>query len=182
MSKKKNHKSKLLSLILRHRPETVGLNLDSAGWVDIDVLLKALAAHGKPMSRADLESVVVDNDKKRFSISDDGTRIRAAQGHSVAVDLELRPGRPPATLYHGTVQRFVDAILREGLKPMKRHHVHLSPDRNTAFKVGSRRGKPVILEVQARRMVDDGKEFFVSDNGVWLTDRVEPEYLSLTTE
>ena len=177
MSNKLTQKSRFLSLVLRHKPQTIGVTLDGCGWVEIDSLLKAMAAHGKGMSRSELESVVANNDKKRFAISDDGKRIRAVQGHSVDVDLNLKRGHPPDTLYHGTVERFLKPILREGLKPMDRHHVHLSPDRRTAFKVGSRRGKAVILEVDARRMTDDRMEFFVSDNGVWLVDRVPPEYL-----
>jgi putative RNA 2'-phosphotransferase len=178
MSRKATQKSRLLSLILRHKPETVGVTLDSEGWVEIDVLLAALAARGNGMSRSSLESVVASNDKKRFAISDDGTRIRAVQGHSVQVDLGLRKAIPPKTLYHGTVDRFMDAIQEDGLKPMTRHHVHLSADRHTAFKVGSRRGKAVILEVDAARMADDGQEFFLSENGVWLTELVEPGYLT----
>jgi putative RNA 2'-phosphotransferase len=178
MARKNTRKSRLLSLILRHKPETVGLTLDESGWLEVDVLLQALAVHGKSMSRSELESIVADNDKKRFAFSDDGSRIRAVQGHSLDIDLGLRRGRPPAVLYHGTVGKFLGLIMREGLKPMERHHVHLSADRETAFKVGSRRGAAVILEIDARRMAEDGKEFFLSENGVWLTESVEPEYLT----
>ncbi|MCA9777369.1 MAG: RNA 2'-phosphotransferase [Candidatus Eremiobacteraeota bacterium] len=176
-SKKLKSKSKLLSLILRHKPETVGLTLDPQGWVEIETLLQALTLHRKGMSRATLDLVVAENDKARFSISEDGQRIRAVQGHSLSVDLELRRASPPSSLFHGTVARFLDKILSEGLKPMARHHVHLSADRHTAFKVGSRRGSAVILEIDAKAMVAQEREFFLSENGVWLTDSVEPEFL-----
>ncbi|TDC42545.1 RNA 2'-phosphotransferase [Actinomadura sp. KC345] len=168
--------SKYLAAHLRHRPGGIGLTLDSGGWADITELLAACARHGFPLTRAELEHVVAANDKKRFVL--DGDRIRAVQGHSVQVDLDLSPASPPESLYHGTVRRSVRAILRDGLLPMGRHAVHLSPDRETARRVGARRGEPVILAVQAARMAADGHEFRVSANGVWLVGRVPPEYLS----
>jgi putative RNA 2'-phosphotransferase len=172
--------SKRLSYHLRHAPERIGLELDDGGWVDVNVLLAALAAHGPAVSRAELERVVAENDKRRFAFDETKTRIRASQGHSVPVDLGLTAAAPPAELYHGTVDRFLPAIRREGLRPMSRHDVHLSATVETARMVGARRGKPVILTVAAGRMAKAGHEFFVSANGVWLVATVPPEYLSET--
>lgn len=169
--------SKFLSLVLRHQPQKIDISLDSDGWVDIDVLLAALERNGRAVSRADLEQVVEENNKKRFKIQDG--KIRANQGHSVKISLGLEPIEPPLTLFHGTATRFVDAILEQGLRKMKRHHVHLSQDENTAMKVGARHGKVVILLVDSGRMFKDGKQFFVSDNGVWLTESVAPEYIEV---
>ncbi|MDT9681853.1 RNA 2'-phosphotransferase [Streptomyces sp. TRM76323] len=167
--------SKYLSRHLRHQPERIGLVLDPQGWVAVDDLLRAMARHGMPLSRAELEHVVAVNDKRRFAL--DGDRIRASQGHTVDVDLGLPPATPPAYLYHGTVGARLEAIRAEGLRPMSRHHVHLSPDRETAARVGSRRGRPVVLTVDAGAMHGDGHVFHVSANGVWLTDGVPPRYL-----
>lgn len=125
-----------------------------------------------------LEKVVADNDKQRFSFSDDGQKIRANQGHSVQVDLKLEPQTPPDILYHGNVERFLESIRQEGLIPGSRQHVHLSADTKTATAVGSRRGKPIILEIAAAQMHRDGYHFFISQNGVWLTDKVPPEYIA----
>lgn len=172
--------SRFLSLVLRHKPETIGLELDHAGWAKVDVLLKALASNGRSIERADLERIVAENDKQRFSISDDGKRIRANQGHSIKINLGLEPTTPPPQLYHGTTYRFLNSIFKEGLTKRKRHHVHLSADVETAKKVGSRRGTPALLTVQALAMYTAGYIFFVSDNGVWLTEHVPPEYLSPT--
>ncbi|MEN6494028.1 MAG: RNA 2'-phosphotransferase [Thermoguttaceae bacterium] len=169
--------SKFLSYVLRHRPDSVGLSLDEAGWVSVDELLEAARRHGQPFSRAELDEVVATNDKKRFSFSPDRLRIRASQGHSVPVELGLEPLEPPELLYHGTVARFLDSIRRQGLLRGSRHHVHLSPDRETAQKVGSRRGRPVVLVVEASRLHGAGCPFFRSANGVWLTEHVPPEYL-----
>ncbi|MEQ8856278.1 RNA 2'-phosphotransferase [Gimesia sp.] len=170
-------KSKFLSLILRHQPETVGIQLDESGWVDVETLLSAIDEHGKRMSRETLEHVVHSNDKQRFSFSDDGTRIRANQGHSVKIELGYEAATPPEFLIHGTPQQFVAVIAREGLKKMKRHHVHLHGDENTALAVGQRRGKPVLLKIRSGEMSQVGFEFFVTPNQVWLTDRVPPEYI-----
>ncbi|MFF7967203.1 RNA 2'-phosphotransferase [Streptomyces sp. NPDC007903] len=167
--------SKYLSKHLRHQPERIGLTLDPAGWVEIDTLLAAAAAHGFPVSRAELDHVVAVNDKRRFAV--EGGRIRASQGHSVEVALGLPPAAPPPYLYHGTVARSLDAIRAEGLRPMNRHDVHLSADRETATRVGARRGRPVVLTVDAGAMHRDGHVFHVSANGVWLTDAVPPRYL-----
>ncbi|MGY0025290.1 RNA 2'-phosphotransferase [Streptomyces sp. YJ-C3] len=167
--------SKYLSKHLRHQPDRIGLTLDEAGWVEIDTLLAAAAAHGFRVSRAELDQAVAENDKRRFTV--DGTRIRANQGHTIDVDLGLAPERPPAYLYHGTVARFLDAIRAEGLRPMSRHDVHLSADRETATRVGARRGRPIVLSVDAGAMHRDGHTFRVSANGVWLTTAVPPGYL-----
>ncbi|MGO4458478.1 RNA 2'-phosphotransferase [Streptomyces sp. M-16] len=167
--------SKYVSKHLRHQPERIGLVLDTQGWVEIDDLLRAAAAHGFRFTRAELDHVVASNDKQRFAV--DGTRIRASQGHTVAVDLGLPEAEPPAHLYHGTVATALDAIRAEGLRPMARHHVHLSPDRETATRVGARRGRPVVLTVDAGAMRAAGHVFRISANGVWLADAVPPEFL-----
>jgi putative RNA 2'-phosphotransferase len=170
--------SKLLSYVLRHRPDSIGLQLDAQGWTGVDALLAALQAHGHDVDRALIERVVADNDKQRFAFSADGTRIRASQGHSVAIDLGLAPSAPPPVLYHGTATRFLKAIMGEGLRPGARRHVHLSADPATATTVGARHGFPAVLRVDAARMDADGHLFYVSDNGVWLTDAVAPRYLA----
>ncbi|MGW3436879.1 RNA 2'-phosphotransferase [Streptomyces bacillaris] len=169
--------SKYLSAHLRHRPERIGIALDENGWVDVETLLSAAARHGFPLTRAELDHVVAANDKRRFTV--DGDRIRANQGHTVTVDLDLPPAEPPAYLYHGTVARALDAIRAEGLRPMARHHVHLSPDRETATQVGARHGRPLVLTVDAGAMHRAGHVFRVSANGVWLADAVPPEFLRL---
>ncbi|ALU94966.1 RNA 2'-phosphotransferase [Streptomyces globisporus C-1027] len=169
--------SKYLSKHLRHQPERIGITLDENGWVGVETLLSAAALHGFTISRAELDHVVTVNDKRRFTV--DGDRIRANQGHTVAVDLDLPPAEPPAYLYHGTVARVMEAIRAEGLRPMTRHHVHLSPDRETATRVGARRGRPLVLTVDAGAMHRAGHVFRVSANGVWLADAVPPEFLRL---
>ncbi len=169
--------SRFLSLVLRHQPDLLGIELDSAGWVEVDVLLAALAANGRETSRAQLQEIVATNDKQRFAFNADATRIRASQGHSIDVDLEYRACQPPTLLYHGTVARFLDSIRRQGLDKRSRHHVHLSATIETATTVGRRRGDPVILEVDAAKMVQAGHSFFVSENGVWLTDAVPPDFI-----
>ncbi|NEB36791.1 RNA 2'-phosphotransferase [Streptomyces sp. SID14515] len=181
--------SKYLSKHLRHQPERIGLTLDENGWVPVEELLRAAARHGFAFSRAELDHVVAANDKRRFTIEsgvEDGTedgvegdRIRANQGHTVTVDLDLPPAEPPAYLYHGTVARVMDAIRAEGLRPMARHHVHLSPDQETATRVGARRGRPLVLTVDAGAMHRAGHVFRVSANGVWLADAVPPQFLLL---
>jgi putative RNA 2'-phosphotransferase len=173
--------SKFLSFVLRHKPDSIGLVLDQRGWASIEDLIEKGNAAGTSFGRADLLSVVETSDKKRFSLSDDGQRIRAAQGHSVAVDLGLSSREPPSVLYHGTATRFVDAIVSEGLKPRARQHVHLSVDEATAHRVGLRHGKPAIFKVEAGRMHGKGFKFFIADNGVWLTDLVPPEFLVLSS-
>ena len=169
--------SKTLSYHLRHRPDALGLTLGPGGWVAVDTLLAALAQHGKPVTRAELDDVVARNPKQRFAFDESGTRIRASQGHSVAVDLELAPVEPPAVLYHGTGARAVASILREGLRKQQRHHVHLSADVATARAVGARHGRPVVLQVDAAAMRAAGHVFFRAANGVWLVDAVPPAFL-----
>lgn len=169
--------SKSLSYWLRHKPEAARLCLDASGWAPVNEILAALARVGLTDNRDDLEQVVATNDKARFEFSDDGLRIRARQGHSLPVDLEWPLADPPEHLFHGTVERFLDAILREGLRPMARHHVHLSPDVATARIVGARRGEPVILRVTAGEMARAGHEFRLSANGVWLTAEVPPAFV-----
>ncbi|MEU3058973.1 RNA 2'-phosphotransferase [Streptomyces subrutilus] len=167
--------SKYLSKHLRHQPERIGLTLDPGGWVEVEDLLRAAAGHGFALTRAELDHVVAANDKQRFAV--EGTRIRASQGHTVAVDLDLPEAEPPAYLYHGTVAAALEPIRAEGLRPMARHHVHLSPDRETASRVGARRGRPVVLAVDAAAMRAAGHVFRVSANGVWLVDAVPPGFL-----
>ena len=169
--------SKFLSFVLRHKPDSIGLVLDPQGWISIDELIENSAAAGTRFSRDDLRHVVETSDKKRFSVSADGLRIRAAQGHSVAVELGLPPREPPPTLYHGTATRFVETILVEGLKPQSRQQVHLSIDVATAQRVGQRHGKPFIFRVDALGMHRQGFKFYLADNGVWLVDQVPPEFL-----
>jgi putative RNA 2'-phosphotransferase len=171
--------SKFLSFVLRHKPDAIGLVLDPQGWASINELVEKGNAAGTQFSREDLLHVVETSDKKRFSVSADGLRIRAAQGHSVTVELGLSPQEPPSVLYHGTATRFVESILSEGLKPQVRQQVHLSADEATAWRVGQRHGKPAILKVEALRMHAKGFKFFLADNGVWLTDQVPPEFLAL---
>ena len=182
MTRRTDRTSKFLSYVLRHRPESIGLELDEAGWVRVDELLAACRRHNRSISRAELEEVVRTNDKRRFSFSPDRLKIRASQGHSVSVDLALDPLAPPELLYHGTVARFLDPIRQEGLVRGKRHHVHLSADEPTARRVGRRRGTPIVLVVEAGRMHRDGLAFYRSANGVWLTESVPPQYLRFPEE
>ena len=170
--------SKFLSFVLRHEPQSIGLTLDEAGWARVDELLAKANARGKRLDRALLQHVIATNDKQRFALSEDGTRIRANQGHSIDVALGLPAVAPPDLLYHGTATRILDSILATGLDKRNRHHVHLTESINTASAVGQRYGKLALLVVDARRMAADGHVFHRSDNGVWLTDSVAPQYLS----
>jgi putative RNA 2'-phosphotransferase len=171
--------SKLLSFILRHRPDEAGITLDPQGWVAVDALVAGLRARGTTITRADLDRVVAADSKQRYAYSDDGTRIRASQGHSVDVELGYEPAVPPALLYHGTAERNLASILATGLDRRERHHVHLSAAVATARQVGGRHGRPVVLHVDAARMHADGFAFFMTANGVWLVERVPPDYLSV---
>ena len=173
--------SKYLAKHLRHRPERLGLQLEDGGWVHVDALLAACRGAGFELSPEELIEVVERNDKRRFSFDASGTRIRANQGHSVTVDLQLQPVEPPALLFHGTGQTTVEAILTQGLQPMGRHHVHLSSDVGTAVKVGARHGRPAVLQVDAGRMSADGATFLCADNDVWLTEYVPCDYLQVLT-
>lgn len=171
--------SKFLSYVLRHAPESIGLALDAQGWASVEDLLARSRAAGRELDLDTLRRTVAESDKKRFTLSADGLRIRAAQGHSVEVDLGLAPSAPPDLLYHGTATRNLEAILAEGLVPGQRRQVHLSSTRETARAVGQRHGKPVVLAVASGRMQADGIAFHQAENGVWLTDRVPPGYLSV---
>ncbi len=169
--------SKYLSKHLRHQPERLGLTLSAGGWVPVDQLLEACRQHQFPVTRDELDEVVHRNDKQRFAFDDTGTLIRAKQGHTVPVDLQLEPATPPDVLYHGTGEKSVDAIALEGLRKMRRHHVHLSADIETALKVGRRHGQPAVFQVDAARLVQAGYVLYCSENGVWLVDQVPADYL-----
>lgn len=169
--------SKYLSKHLRHQPERLGLTLEKGGWVRVEDLLKACARNDFPVSLEMLKEVVRKNDKQRFSFDEPGEKIRANQGHSIEIDLQLKPQTPPAKLFHGTAERNISMIENSGLLKMGRHHVHLSADTETARKVGMRYGKPVIFEIDTAQMLAEGFEFYVSENGVWLVESVPPKFL-----
>ncbi|MEP6924432.1 MAG: RNA 2'-phosphotransferase [Pyrinomonadaceae bacterium] len=171
--------SKFLSLILRHAPETVGLTLEDDGWVKVDELIAACAKNGRTFTFSELREVVETNDKKRFAFDESGKKIRASQGHSATVEIEFEKRTPPVTLYHGTAEKNVGLIFRDGLRKINRHHVHLSSDTETARKVGARHGKPIIFEIDTLAMLENNFEFFRSANGVWLVENVPPQYLRL---
>jgi putative RNA 2'-phosphotransferase len=175
--KEKIRTSKFLSLILRHEPERVGLQLGDAGWVAVDELLAAVNRNGVALTIDGLKHIVATCNKKRFAFSEDGQRIRASQGHSVEVDLQYPPQMPPEILYHGTATRFLDGIRQTGLQRMERHAVHLSAETKVTIQVGSRHGKPVLLTIRAGEMHRAGFIFRCSANGVWLTDNVPPQYI-----
>jgi len=179
-SKQLNKISKFLSFVLRHKPEAIKLKLDENGWAKIDELINKANDSGEisSLDRTLIQAVVDSSDKKRFIISEDSQSIRANQGHSVNIDLQLKPVTPPELLYHGTATRFLDSILEEGLKPQERQHVHLSTDIETATSVGQRYGKPVILIIKALLMHEQGFKFYRSENGVWLTERVHTTFIS----
>jgi len=174
--------SKFLSYVLRHHPESIGIKLDKAGWTDVSGLLEAAERGGFPISLDELKAVVRENDKQRFSLSEDCTKIRANQGHTIPVDLGYKPTIPPKVLYHGTAQKNLNSIRKTGLTRGSRHHVHLCADPEAAEKVGRRYGKPIVLEIEAGKMYADGHKFYLSPNGVWLTEFVPPHYLSLHKE
>jgi len=175
MRKELVKKSRFLSMVLRHKPEKINLDMDSCGWVCVNQLLKAAK-----LDIDTLKEIVETNEKKRFSFSEDGKKIRANQGHSISIDLGLKPATPPNTLFHGTARKSVDSIMESGLQKKGRQHVHLSRDKETAIKVGQRHGKPVVLVVDAEEMARNGHQFFVSDNGVWLTDKVPKEFINIS--
>ncbi|NJK76520.1 MAG: RNA 2'-phosphotransferase [Microcoleus sp. SU_5_6] len=171
--------SKYLSKHLRHEPDRIGIQLAPGGWVPVSELLDACAKNHFPIHPIELKKVVAENDKQRFSFDETGALIRANQGHSIEIDLQLEPAIPPEILYHGTGKRAVESILKEGIKKMSRHHVHLSIDLQTARKVGARHGTPAIFTVAAAVMYGEGHTFYCSDNGVWLVDFVPPNYLTV---
>jgi putative RNA 2'-phosphotransferase len=164
-------KSKFLSLVLRHKPEMIGITLDHFGWADVKELIEKMN-----LDQATLDEIVKTDSKQRYAYNEDKTKIRASQGHSIYVDLGLKPIKPLAILYHGTAMKFADAIREQGIKAQKRQYVHLSKDIGTAKRVGGRHGDPFVFKIDADRMHKDGKKFFISANGVWLTEFVDKEY------
>ncbi len=178
MSKEVKHISKFMSLVLRHKPEEIGLKLNENGWAYVEELIEKINAKGIQVDKETIERVVATNDKKRFAFNEDKTMIRASQGHTIDVELDLPVTIPPDILYHGTATRFLESILTEGLQKQSRQHVNLSATMETAMSVGSRHGKPVILAINAKSMQDAGFKFYLSANGVWLTDVVPVQYIS----
>jgi len=173
--------SKFLSLILRREPECVGLKLDDAGWTGVDELMQAVKRHGVALTPSQLQHIVATSDKQRFAFNEDGSRIRANQGHSIEVDLGYTPQTPPELLYDGTATRFLSSIREAGLKRMERHHVHLSAETRVTLQVAGRHGQPVLLTIRAGRMHLCGHVFFRSDNGVWLVDHVPSQFIEFPT-
>lgn len=169
--------SKFISLILRHNPGVIGIELDSHGWADTKELISGISQAGHKINMDILENIVKTDEKGRYSFNEDKTKIRANQGHSIKVDVDLQEKEPPEILYHGTAEGFVENILKEGLKPMGRLYVHLSSDTDTAIKVGQRHGKPVVFKIHSGRMYKDGVKFYLSENNVWLVKNVERKYL-----
>lgn len=174
----KKNTSKFLSYVLRHHPELIDLNLDENGWANVNELISKSANNSQSFTFEELDEIVQTNNKKRFIFNEDKTRIRANQGHSIGIDLALTPQEPPEFLYHGTAQTNIQSILEKGIEKRSRQHVHLSQDRETATNVGMRHGKPFILTVKTKKMFDDGVQFYLSDNNVWLTDFVDAKYIS----
>lgn len=175
--KQKTKISKFMSLVLRHKPEQIGLELDEAGWADVKSLIEKMNAKGKKVNFEIVEHVVDTNNKKRFAFNKDKTRIRANQGHSIEVEHGYKPVEPPEILYHGTGEKSLSSIMETGIDKRNRHHVHLSADVETALNVGQRHGKPIILEIASMDMMNDGHDFFLSENGVWLTENVPVKYI-----
>jgi len=173
----KKKTSKFLSYVLRHHPELIYLNLDKNGWANVDELITKSKNDSQGFTFEELDEIVQTNDKKRFIFNEDKTRIRANQGHSIDINLALIPQQPPEFLYHGTAQGNIESILEKGIEKRNRQHVHLSQDIETATKVGMRHGKPIILTINTEKMFDDGIEFYLSENNVWLTDFVDATYI-----
>ena len=169
---------RFMSYVLRHHPEAAGLTLDGEGWADVDKLMEGMTKAGHPIDRETLERIVRENNKKRYTLSEDGRRIRANQGHSVDVHIEMEKRTPPERLYHGTADRFLDSIKEQGIRRMARQYVHLSPNVPTAVNVGSRHGKPVVLAIDTAQMTADGFDFFISANGVWQSEDIPWRYVS----
>lgn len=180
MSKSKNDLSKFISLILRHKPETINISLDEHGWANVEDLINGINKSGKNINMEILEDIVLTDNKQRYSFNEDKTLIRANQGHSINVDVELKEVVPPDTLYHGTAPRFLDSIEENGIKPMSRLYVHLSSDLKTADKVGKRHDSnniSIVLAIDTKKMHEDGIKFYLSKNGVWLTKYVNWKYI-----
>jgi len=170
--------SKFISLVLRHKPEEIGLILDEFGYISTSDLIKGINEKGYKVTFTDIERIVIEDDKQRYSFNDDKTKIKANQGHSVSVNLELKAIEPPNELYHGTATRFTENICKEGIKKQNRQYVHLSADIETATKVGKRHGELAVLRVNSQQMYQDGYKFYLSENKVWLTDYVPAKYFS----
>jgi len=169
--------SKFMSLVLRHKPEEIGLNMNENGWVEVQELITKMNQKGIAVNFDIIEEVVQTNDKRRFAFNEDKTLIRASQGHSIEIDLELPSVEPPETLFHGTAERFLESILRSGLHKQSRQHIHLSATIETAISVGGRHGKPVVLKIQSGLMHKAGFKFYLSENKVWLTDTIPAQYI-----
>ncbi len=172
-----NKTSKFISLILRHNPGVIGIDVDSHGWADVNKLIAGIKKAGHKIDMDILEEIVRTDEKGRYSFNDDKTLVRANQGHSIPVDVGLKEKEPPEFLYHGTAERFLPGILKEGLKPMGRLYVHLSWDKETAVNVGKRHGKPVVLKIHSRQMYNEGIKFYLSENNVWLVKNAESRYI-----
>ena len=170
--------SKFLSYVLRHHPELINLNLDENGWANVDELISKSTNDSQGFTFEELDEIVQTNEKKRFAFNEDKTRIRASQGHSIEINLALISQQPPEFLYHGTALNNIESILEKGIEKRSRQYVHLSQDKETATNVGMRHGKPIILTIKTKVMIDDGIEFYLSDNEVWLTDFVDVKYIS----
>ena len=168
---------KFLAYILRHKPSAIGIELDEYGFAEVDVLIDGIVKSGRKIDLPILNEIVELDEKMRFSFNDDRTKIRANQGHSIPVDLQLEKRVPPDILYHGTAEKYLDGILKDGVQKRTRNYVHLSKDIVAAVKVGSRHGKPVVLVINAKAMAKAGMDFYISENGVWLTDSVPYEYI-----
>lgn len=171
--------SKFISFVLRHKPEVIGITLSKSGWVNVNTLLEQLNKHKNPITLTELYDIVNTNNKKRFEFSDDKTQIRATQGHTVKVDLDLPVSIPPDILYHGSVEKYMKSINENGLTKQKRHAVHLSSEISTAVDVAKRRGVPVLLIVDSKQMVKDGYKFYLTKNNVWLTDNIPTKYITI---
>lgn len=180
--KQLTHISKFLSLVLRHQPETISIQLDQNGWTDVNELIEKATNYGVKFDKETLKHIVATNSKKRFAFNDTLDKIRASQGHSIEIELGYTNQKPPTILFHGTADKFVQSILDTGLEKRNRQHVHLSSDLETALKVGQRHGKPFIFKVLAEQMYNDNFQFYISDNGVWLTDNVPTKYLKRNDE
>lgn len=172
---------RFLSFVLRHHPEKIGITLDEYGWAEVQTLIKQMNLHGKTIDIQTLENIVAQNNKKRYSFNENHTKIRANQGHSIAVNLQLQQKTPPNILYHGTSANSLTSIFQSGLKRMSRQYVHLSKDVETAMDVGKRHGKAVVLKIDAFKMHQDGHPFYLSENGVWLCNTVPVQYLEKLT-
>lgn len=179
---KKDKLSVFISLVLRHKPDAAGIQLDEHGWANVEELISGINSTGRKIDMKILEEVVASDEKGRYSFNEDKSLIRANQGHSIPVDVDLKEQEPPEFLYHGTAERFLEDIQAEGLKPVSRLYVHLSKDKETAAKVGKRHGEPAILQVHSGEMFRDGNKFYLSENGIWLIQSVPTKYFEIMEE